>query len=328
MLILFVKLFFYLRLFWNHLVFWTFPTLEESHHTNIGTIYFELEKYRKAISEFEKAEKAHNNQDLSFSKYNFYYLGYSYLNLGDFRNSVQYFERYLKLSSDDYEVITLVGSCYESLYEPKNALNAYLKAIELGSDLPELHFACSKILLELGRKEEALEHLEKAEEKTENSSEKKIIKSFSFRINGDLKGAIEQAKKVISEFENDPIHKNSVFRNDTHRLLSRFQKEYGDANGALTTLELALKRSPNDLWLINELAMEYADQRTKLEKALTLINRALEYQPDNSIFLDTKGWILFKIGKNEEAMDFFQRSLDVNPNNREAIDHIHVIQKS
>ncbi len=74
--------------------------------------------------------------------------------------------------------------------------------------------------------------------------------------------------------------------------------------------------------------MEYADQRTKLEKALTLINRALEYQPDNSIFLDTKGWILFKMGKNEDAMNFFKRSIDVNPNNREAIEHIQVMQKS
>ena len=37
-----------------------------------------------------------------------------------------------------------------------------------------------------------------------------------------------------------PMLLNSVLRNDTHRLLSRFQREYGDAKGALTTLELAL----------------------------------------------------------------------------------------
>jgi tetratricopeptide (TPR) repeat protein len=89
-------------------------------------------------------------------------------------------------------------------------------------------------------------------------------------------------------------------------------------------LERYLKLSRNDY----EIAMEYAEQNTKLERTLTLINHALEYQPDNSIFLDTKGWILFIMGKHEEAMDFIQKSLDMNPNNKEALEHIETIQKS
>ena len=84
----------------------------------------------------------------------------------------------------------------------------------------------------------------------------------------------------------------------------------------------------NDLWLINELAMEYADQNVKHEDALNLINSALKYEPLNSIFIDTKGWILFKMNKKEEAKMLFQKSLNLNPNYKDAKEHYRATLKS
>lgn len=106
------KLILYLRLFWSHLVFWTFPTLEETHFSELGVIYFELYKYRKAISLLRKSERAHNNQDPSFTRYNKYYLGLCYLNLGDFRNAILHFEDYLKYRRKDHEIMSIVAWCY------------------------------------------------------------------------------------------------------------------------------------------------------------------------------------------------------------------------
>jgi hypothetical protein len=46
--------------------------------------------------------------------------------------------------------------------------------------------------------------------------------------------------------------------------------------------------------------MEYADQEIKLDEALPLIDKALVYQPENSIFMDTKGWILLRWGESKK----------------------------
>ena len=71
--------------------------------------------------------------------------------------------------------------------------------------------------------------------------------------------------------------------------------------------------------------LQYRNQGVNLEKALSLINRALTYQPDNSIFLDTKGWTLFKMGEIQKARHAVQRSLRLNPNNKEAQGHYQAI---
>jgi len=324
--IIFTKLTLYFRLFWHYLVFWAFPTLQESHYCNLGSVYFELSKYRKAITAFEKSEKAHNNQDVSFSKYNWYYLGYCYLNLGDFKQATSYFEKYLKFNRNNYEIISLIGWCYEMINEHEAALASYQRASELEPNILELYLERSKLLTELNRKGEALELLKEIGSKFEDTLEREIIKAISYKIIDDLEKAIHILREVIKKMEDDEKYFEQL--EDTSILLSKFLKESGDSKGALLTLESALEKYSNDLWLINSLAMEYADQNINLDKGIELINRALKYQPANHIFLDTKGWLLFKSGRKEKAIDVINKSLTLNPNCEETKEHFQAILNS
>lgn len=325
MIYLFKNTILYLRLSWNHIVFWSFPTLEESYYANIGLIYYELNKYIKAINAFEKSQKSHNNQDISFSKFNWFYLGYCNLKLGDFTNAIHNFENYLKFDRENVEILQIVGWCYELTNDLETALKFYLTALDLKPDLKELHIECSKILMDLNRKEEALNQLKIAESKIENPIENEILKSIVLKFNSNIEKSIEVLKNAVSKMDNESLISNHFYENDIHMLLARYQKEYGDQKGSLSTLETSHVRNPNDLWLINELAIEYADQNVKLEYALNLINSVLKYQPHNSIFIDTKGWILFKMNRREEAKLLFQKSLNLNPKYKDANKHYNEI---
>jgi len=64
----------YLKIFWEHLVFWTFPTPEEDYYSRLGFLYFELGKFRKGISALLKSEEAHDRRELSLSKFNWFYV--------------------------------------------------------------------------------------------------------------------------------------------------------------------------------------------------------------------------------------------------------------
>jgi tetratricopeptide (TPR) repeat protein len=108
-------------------------------------------------------------------------------------------------------------------------------------------------------------------------------------------------------------------------MLSRYQREYRDIRGVLSTVEKVLEDNPTDLWVINEVAIEYADQGIKIEKTLKLINKALKFQPENSIFIDTKGWILYKMGKKEEAKLEINKSLALNPDCKDTQEHYKLI---
>ncbi|MCP3943504.1 MAG: tetratricopeptide repeat protein [Desulfobacteraceae bacterium] len=308
----------YCKLCWNHIVFWSLPTLPESYYSRLGKIHFELNNYRKAISQFEKSESSYNLQDVSFSKYNWYYLGYCYLNLGDFKNAVKYFEKYLKFNLHDYETLSEIGWCYALLNESELALKAYLQLLKHEPNALEIHLNCIEILSHLGRKDEALKLIEGVVSEIEDPMEKGLIESLSLKMNGDIVSAIKKLNGAINMSSNSLCY---YIKADLQIALSRMQKESGDLKGGLNTLKVAFENNSNDLWLINELAVEYADQDIKLEDALNLINYALDFQPDNSLFLDTKGWILYKTGKVGEAKKNLERCLSLNPKNEDIQKH-------
>jgi len=64
---------------------------------------------------------------------------------------------------------------------------------------------------------------------------------------------------------------------------------------------------------ISSLAWFLIDKAININEGLELIEGALELSPDNYLYLDTKGWGLFKQGKLTEALDLIQKSWDLKP---------------
>ena len=54
---------------------------------------------------------------------------------------------------------------------------------------------------------------------------------------------------------------------------------------------------------------------------MPLVEKSLTIDPDNENFLDTKGFILISLGRYEEAIECFDRTLGINPDFTEARDH-------
>ena len=86
--------------------------------------------------------------------------------------------------------------------------------------------------------------------------------------------------------EDDKKYSEPFRYEDTYILLSKFLRDSGDSKGVLTTLETALERNSNDLWLINLIAMEYADQDINIEKGINpsanIITKTM-WGPDSGI---------------------------------------------
>ena len=59
-----------------------------------------------------------------------------------------------------------------------------------------------------------------------------------------------------------------------------------------------------------------------LIKAKKLIIKALEIEKNNGFFLDTLGWIQFKLNDIDKAVRTLQLAIELEPNNSEIIDHL------
>ena len=59
-----------------------------------------------------------------------------------------------------------------------------------------------------------------------------------------------------------------------------------------------------------------------LKYALKLAERAIAMEPDNAAFLDTIGWIYFKMDTFQKAEEYLEKSLNINNNNPVILEHL------
>ena len=72
-----------------------------------------------------------------------------------------------------------------------------------------------------------------------------------------------------------------------------------------------IELQPDNAHAYNALGYTLADQTERLDEALELITHALEIQPNDPFILDSMGWVNFRIGNHDKAIEYLRRALDV-----------------
>lgn len=87
--------------------------------------------------------------------------------------------------------------------------------------------------------------------------------------------------------------------------------------GRVDELESRLRRlielRPDHAHAYNALGFSLADRNIRLAEARELIDRALELAPDDPFILDSKGWVLFRLGQPQAALEALQRAFGIRP---------------
>ena len=74
--------------------------------------------------------------------------------------------------------------------------------------------------------------------------------------------------------------------------------------------------------LLNNLAFLLANQGVEMDRALMLVTRALDTDPVSASFLDTKGWIFFRMGRMQEARAYLEQAFRQMPESGEIQYHM------
>ena len=90
----------------------------------------------------------------------------------------------------------------------------------------------------------------------------------------------------------------------------------------------ALTAHPDSNVAQNFLAYMWAVQGKRLADADRLINQALRAAPNNAAYLDTKGWVLFKQGRSYDALQFLLKAAELDKREPEILDHIGDVLKA
>jgi len=124
-----------------------------------------------------------------------------------------------------------------------------------------------------------------------------------------------QIKKPIEAIE---VLKNGLKKIDNNQDLEMdFYTNLGDAYNNTQEykqsdyyFELVLKKDPDNLYIINNYSYYLSLREEKLEYAESISRKTIEAEPNNSTYLDTYAWILYKLERYQDALFYIKKAFE------------------
>ncbi|MDT7540766.1 MAG: hypothetical protein QOE33_670 [Acidobacteriota bacterium] len=199
------------------------------------------------------------------------------------------------------------------------ALAAAHAAREKYPENPSLLRLEATILAELGRVDEAATLLRSRLNGTfENdySTNQAIVQMYVGANRG--KEAVEAAQKLV---QITPKQAPGLMI-QALVLLSSAQERAGDFKGAEESLRKILASDPESGIALNNLGYFLTERGERLKEALDMIQRAVRSEPTNASYLDSLGWVYFKLGQLDEAERYLTDASRRNPHSPAIQEHV------
>ncbi len=156
-----------------------------------------------------------------------------------------------------------------------------------------------------GKPDVALAELQKLAAKNPNSPEVKLRIAELERKRGNFPAALEQLQQA---------RKIAPDRKGIDAVVASVQDQAGQKKEAIASYRTALSKTPDDPFLMNNLAYLLADTGGDLNQALELVNAGLRKQPSNPSLQDTLAWIHIKRGSVDKALPVLATLTHNSPN--------------
>lgn len=105
---------------------------------------------------------------------------------------------------------------------------------------------------------------------------------------------------------------NDIDRSKICGYIGDIYHEMGNDSKAFKTYRKALSYDADNAMVLNNYAYFLALLDKELDKALTMSTRATELEPSNATYVDTKAWVLHRLGRNEEAKSVMSQALSLS----------------
>ncbi|TCZ83428.1 tetratricopeptide repeat protein, partial [Lysobacter sp. N42] len=196
----------------------------------------------------------------------------------------------------------LLGQIAEFLKRYEDALRWY-EGVPGGPQRWVARLRSANVLHELGRKQAAIDVLraiqQDASAEDETRRDAYLIEAALWQEDKDDARELDAYARGLAAFPDEP---EILYA----RALAWERRD--DIARAEADLRRILVIEPESVAALNALGYTLADRTTRYREALELIDRARAAEPDNAAIVDSYGWVLYRLGRNEEALVELQRA--------------------
>ncbi|MDD3374567.1 MAG: tetratricopeptide repeat protein [Candidatus Omnitrophica bacterium] len=284
-------------------------------HYTMGLIHDWNGSVDEAIEEYQKSIRIEQDNYATHLK-----LGSNYGRVGDFEKAVKELEIASDLNPKDIQAHYLLALIYSSQSKEVQATNEYeiilTRIAEENPESPEAIAFLGQLYYSEGKTKKAIEQFEKIILIEPNNAE-------ILSILGSLYLEVQQRKKAIDFFKRaiaiDPIHDGSL-----NSLGYLYAEDGINIDEAIDLIQRALTVDPENGAYLDSLGWAYY-KKGDYEKALLFLERAAKFIEDPVIY-DHIGDVYLKMNKPKSAVRFWQKSVDMLPDQKEVLKKIQKIQ--
>lgn len=223
---------------------------------------------------------------------------------------------YTKNESNYGPAFTLAGQFFSMIDEPLKAV----EMLEIANNLiPEDDIAWRlrlQLLLSEKRYDDAIEVGIEANIHVPEDAFIQYFVGTAFMLNNDSKKAITWLENAARAPSRRP------FKSIIYGILGDAQSDLDNNKEADRVYELALRYDPKNHNAMNNYAYNLSIREENLDRAKELALRAIELDAENAAYLDTVGWVYFKLGDFDRARRFIKASIDTGLASAEVFEHL------
>jgi tetratricopeptide (TPR) repeat protein len=196
----------------------------------------------------------------------------------------------------------LLGKIAEYLKRPAEAVDWY-HSVPGGEALDEARLRAANAQYEAGRPDKAFAEVHAIQSDASVDDEARrdayLLEAELRQRGDDLPGELDALGRGLAAYPDEGALLYA-------RALAWERRD--DVPRAEADLRKVLVTDPENVAALNALGYTLADRTQRYQEALELIDRARVAEPDNAAIVDSYGWVLYRLGRNEEALVQLRRA--------------------
>lgn len=216
--------------------------------------------------------------------------------------AMRLFQQIQEGNPSDWRPYWFLGAIDNIVRNDSEALTNFGQVRKLASWNPDGWVGVASVYYDWNRFDEAIEVLTEAKTYVPNEGRVYFLLGIAYqRKHQDVESASALEKAIQIDGKNvDALGALGLVYDE--------MKRHEDSDSAY---ERALRIDPKNHLVLNNYGYSLAERGIQLERALAMSRDAVAQQPQNQSYLDTYGWIYFRLGNYEEAKRWIQKAVDL-----------------
>lgn len=120
---------------------------------------------------------------------------------------------------------------------------------------------------------------------------------------------LNDTENAIFVLSQGVVHVKVEDKSEMYGTLGDMNYKINNLSDAFTAYDKSLQYDPNNARILNNYSYYLSLTKKNLTKALEMSTKAVDLEPNNSTYIDTKGWVLFQMGEYEKAREVLRNAI-------------------